>query len=182
MQFLGTRPIFIDPLSLVPYSEGDFWFGQRQFAEQFLNPLLLTSLLKIPFNAWYRGTIEGISSDDLARALHPKHKLSWRIWLEVLAPVRLHRSAQANPAKVAAAANRKLPSKAFQFMLRNLRSWIAGMRDPFVAHATTWSSYEAENSYLPEEERRKQAFVSDFIARSRPQRGLGSRLQQRPVQ
>ncbi len=42
------------------------------------------------------------------------------------------------------------------------------MRDPFVAHATTWSSYEAENSYLPEEERRKQAFVSDFIARSRP--------------
>ena len=168
VQFLGTRPIFIDPLSLVPYSEGDFWIGQRQFAEQFLNPLLLTSLLKIPFNAWYRGTIEGISSDDLARALHPKHKLSWRIWLEVLAPVRLHRSAQANPARVAAAANRKLPSKAFRFMLCNLRSWIAGMRDPFVAHATTWSSYEAENSYLPEEERRKQAFVSDFIARSRP--------------
>ncbi len=169
VQFLGTRPIFIDPLSLVPYHEGDFWFGQRQFAEQFLNPLLLTSLLKIPFNAWYRGTIEGISSDDLARLLQPKHKLSWRIWLEVLAPVRLHRSAQANPTKVSAAAKRKLPLTALQFMLRNLKSWIGGLRDPFAGRATTWSSYEAENSYLPEEERRKQAFVSDFIARSRPQ-------------
>jgi ribosomal protein L11 methylase PrmA len=169
VQFVGTRPIFIDPLSLVPYHEGDFWFGQRQFAEQFLNPLLLTALLKIPFNPWYRGTIEGISSDDLARLLQPKHKLSWRIWLEVLAPVRLHRSAQVNPAKVSAAASRKLPLKALQFMLRNLRSWIAGLRDPFVGRATTWSSYEVENSYLPEEERRKQAFVSDFIGRSRPQ-------------
>ena len=168
VQFVGTKPIFIDPLSLVPYREGDFWFGQRQFSEQFLNPLLLTSLLKIPFNAWYRGAMEGISSEDLAQALHPRHKLSWRIWLEVLAPVRLHRSAQANPAKVTAAANRKLPLKGLQFMLRNLRSWIAGMRDPFAARTTTWSAYEVENSYLPEEERRKQAFVSDFIARSRP--------------
>jgi ribosomal protein L11 methylase PrmA len=169
VQFLGTRPIFIDPLSLVPYREGALWFGQRQFAEQFLNPLLLTSLLKIPFNAWYRGAIEGISSEDLVRALRPEHKLSWRIWFEVLAPVRLHRSAEANPAKVAAAANRKLPLKALQFMLRNLRNWIAGMRDPFAGRATTWSSYEVENSYLPEEARRKQVFVSDFIARRRPQ-------------
>ena len=169
VQFLGSRPIFIDPLSLVPYSEGDLWFGQRQFAEQFLNPLLLTSLLEIPFNAWYRGTIEGISSEDLVRVLRPRHKLSWRIWFEFLAPVRLHRSAQANPAKVATAANRKLPLRALQFMLRNLRTWIAGMRDPSAGRPTTWSSYEVENSYLPEEERHKQAFVSDFITRLRPQ-------------
>ncbi len=89
VQFIGTQPIFIDPMSLVSYNEGQMWFGQRQFCEQFLNPLLLTSLLKIPFNAWYRGSMEGISSEDLSRALRPKHKLSWRIWSEVLIPVWL---------------------------------------------------------------------------------------------
>jgi len=94
VQFIGTRPIFIDPLSLVCYREGEFWLGQRQFCDQFLNPLLLTSLVKIPFNAWYRGSLEGIASEDLARALRPKHKLSWRIWSEVLIPVWLQRSAR----------------------------------------------------------------------------------------
>jgi len=41
------------------------------------------------------------------------------------------------------------------------------MRDPFAIR-TTWSGYEVENSYLPEEERRKQAFVSDFVGRLKP--------------
>jgi ribosomal protein L11 methylase PrmA len=168
VQFMGTKPIFIDPLSLVSYSEGEFWLGQRQFCEQFLNPLLLTSLVKIPFNAWYRGSLEGVSSEHLARALRPKHKLSWRIWSEVLIPVWLQRSARSNPSKAMAAKQRKLPMDAFQFILRNLRAWISDMRDPFAKEGTTWSSYEVENSYLAEEERRKQAFVSDFVGRLRP--------------
>jgi ribosomal protein L11 methylase PrmA len=168
VQFVGNKPIFIDPLSLVPYSEGQLWFGQRQFHEQFLNPLLLTSLSKIPFNAWYRGAIEGVSSQDLASVLRTRHKLSWRVWSEVLLPVWLQKSARKNPAKVAVAAQRKLPLSGFRFMLRNLRSWIAGLRDPFGTESTTWRNYVAENSYLPEDEKRKQAFVSDFTRRFRP--------------
>jgi ribosomal protein L11 methylase PrmA len=168
VQFIGAKPIFIDPLSLVSYTEGQMWFGQRQFNEQFLNPLLLTSLLKIPFNAWYRGSVEGITSGDLARALRPKHKLSWRVWSEVLIPVWLQRSARSDPSRGVAAKQRKLPLNALQFMLRNLRTWIAGLRDPFATETTVWRGYEAENSYLPEEEKRKQSFVSDFVRRSRP--------------
>jgi ribosomal protein L11 methylase PrmA len=168
VQFVGTKPIFIDPLSLVPYSEGQLWFGQRQFHEQFLNPLLLTALLKIPFNPWYRGAIEGISSEDLANVLRVRHKLSWRVWSEVLAPVWLQKSARKKASKVTAATQRKLPLSGFRFMLRNLRTWIAGMRDPFATATTTWSDYAAVNSYLPEEEKRKQAFVSDFVRRLRP--------------
>jgi ribosomal protein L11 methylase PrmA len=166
VQFVGPEPIFIDPLSLVPYRDGQLWLGRRQFCEQFLNPLLLSALLKIPFNAWYRGSVEGIASEDLARALRAKHKVSWRIWSEVLLPLWLQRSAASDPSKVAAAAQRKLPLNALQFMLRSLRKWVSGLRDPFAA--TVWSSYEAENSYLPEEEKRKHAFVSDFVARAKP--------------
>jgi len=168
VQFEGTKPIFIDPLSLASYTEGEMWIGQRQFNDQFLNPLLLTSLLKIPFNAWYRGSVEGIASEDLARALRARHKLSWRIWSEVLIPVWLQRSAQSKPARGVAAKQRKLPLNALQFMLRNLKGWISGLRDPFATQTTIWRDYEAENSYLPEEEKRKQSFVADFIQRLRP--------------
>ena len=168
VRFVGTEPIFIDPLSLVPYNEGQLWHGRRQFFEQFLNPLLFTALLKIPFNAWYRGSIEGIASEDLSRALRFKHKTSWRVWSEVVLPIWLQKSAGPDPSKVAAAAQRQLPLNALRFMLRNLRSWIGGLRDPFAAKTTVWAGYETENSYLPEEEKSKQAFVSDFIARLKP--------------
>src|ERR1700761_4347361 len=114
VQFVGNEPIFIDPLSLVPYSDGQLWLGRRQFFEQFLNPLLLTSLVKIPFNAWYRGSVEGIASEDLARALRVGHKMSWRIWSEVLLPLWLQKSSSADLSKVTAAAHRKLPLNALR--------------------------------------------------------------------
>jgi ribosomal protein L11 methylase PrmA len=53
-------------------------------------------------------------------------------------------------------------------MLRNLKAWISGLGDPFATETTIWRDYEAENSYLPEEEKRKQSFVSDFIQRLQP--------------
>ncbi|MCH8816049.1 MAG: class I SAM-dependent methyltransferase, partial [Chloroflexi bacterium] len=60
IQFRGTRPVFIDVLSIRPYREGEYWTGYRQFCEQFLNPLLLVAVSGIPYQAWFRGNIEGI--------------------------------------------------------------------------------------------------------------------------
>jgi hypothetical protein len=93
---------------------------------------------------------------------------TWRIWSEVLIPVWLQRSAQSDPTRGVAVKQRKLPLNALQFMLRNLKAWISGLRDPFATETTIWRDYEAENSYLPEEEKRKQSFVSDFIQRLQP--------------
>ena len=44
IQFLKNKPIFIDVLSIEEYKEGDYWKGHSQFLQQFLNPLLLSSL------------------------------------------------------------------------------------------------------------------------------------------
>ena len=41
IQFINSRPIFIDILSIDKYEEGDFWKGHSQFLEHFLNPLFL---------------------------------------------------------------------------------------------------------------------------------------------
>jgi len=60
IQFVGTRPVFIDHLSLRPYRENELWTGHRQFCMQFLNPLILWSLKGIQPNDWFRGSLEGI--------------------------------------------------------------------------------------------------------------------------
>ena len=62
VQFVGVRPIFIDTLSFRRYRDGDFWIGHRQFCEQFLNPLLLRAFLGLPHNAWFRGSLEGVTA------------------------------------------------------------------------------------------------------------------------
>src|SRR5262249_28644994 len=41
VQFLGTRPVFIDVSSFEPLEPGSPWVGYRQFCQMFLYPLLL---------------------------------------------------------------------------------------------------------------------------------------------
>ena len=43
IQFIDSKPIFIDILSIDKYIENDPWKGHRQFCENFLNPLILKS-------------------------------------------------------------------------------------------------------------------------------------------
>ena len=49
IQFIGYKPVFIDLLSIKKYEEGEYWTGHKQFCENFLNPLILTSKKGIPF-------------------------------------------------------------------------------------------------------------------------------------
>ena len=60
IQFDGFKPVFIDHLSFKTYKEGEFWLAQKQFSQQFLNPILLRSYLGITHNSWFRGSLEGL--------------------------------------------------------------------------------------------------------------------------
>ena len=66
IQFIGSKPVFIDHLSFKPYRDGEVWIGHRQFCAQFLNPLIFWSRLGIPPNPWFRGSLEGIPDDVAA--------------------------------------------------------------------------------------------------------------------
>jgi hypothetical protein len=78
IQFQGTRPIFIDVLSLRRYREGEIWSAHLQFCQQFLNPLLLHAARGVAFNRWYRGAMEGIPVADLY--------LSWVAAMKITPP------------------------------------------------------------------------------------------------
>ena len=168
VQFQGVAPIFIDYLSFRPYRDGEFWTGHRQFCEQFLNPLLLRALLGIPHNAWYRGTQEGIATEDLNRLLKWRHKLSWRVLSNVVFPARLQSgAAKRNTDDLKSVTESKLPAAGYRAMLSQLRGWIAGLR-PADQAQSTWQDYTDNNSYSADDEREKQSFVQDFIAQRRP--------------
>lgn len=166
VQFQGTRPVFIDHLSVVPYEEGALWAGQRQFGMQFLNPLLLWARRGIAPNPWFRGTGEGIPPEDLAALLRLRDKLSFTVLAHVVAPARLHQSGVRRGSGAAPASRRRLSKNGLVAILRGLRDFIAGLSYP--GGATVWSGYAERNSYDEAQRCEKHDFVREAIGAVQP--------------
>jgi len=169
IQFHGARPVFIDHLSFRRYRPGEIWTGHRQFCEQFLNPLLLRSFFGVPYNAWYRGTQEGIQARDLSRILKWRHYLCWNVATHVVLQSFFQRSVQNHNLELA---KESLPTNAlapgaFRRILKKLHSWISKLM-PADTEKTVWQEYTKSHSYSSEEIEHKQRFVSEFVRRERP--------------
>ncbi len=168
VQFIGPKPTFIDTLSLRRYRDGEYWLGHQQFCDQFLNPLLLRAHLGLPHNAWYRGSLEGISSAELAKLLPLRSKLSWRIASQVVLPAKLQRRAVAKAGQgLSQIPKRGLAKPAFKAMLNQLLRWI-GSLNPADADKTLWQDYAETHSYDDPEEQAKREMVAAFARATEP--------------
>ncbi len=169
IQFIGPKPVFIDALSLRPYVEGEIWEGHRQFCEQFLNPLLLRSAVGIPHNAWFRGSLEGIQTSELARLIPFRKKFSLSIFSHVVLQASLENRARRAPEETVAkaASQRRLSSNAYRGLLMQLRNLIAGL-EPADTGKTVWQDYAGTNTYTQDESAKKAQVIRDFVADVRP--------------
>src|SRR4051812_15922666 len=165
VQFQGARPIFIDYLSVIRYEDGQVWLGYRQFCEQFLNPLLLTSKTGVAFQPWYRGSLEGIGSADLAATLPFRAKLHPLVAAHVVLQGRLQQSMNAE--RTTTAKKVRLSKTALQNNLRSMRSFVAGLTPP-ASQQSPWQQYEHTAHYTADERSAKAHFVGDVIAAAMP--------------
>lgn len=166
VQFIGTRPVFIDHLSVVPYDPAAGWAGQRQFAMQYLGPLLLWSKRGIAPNAWFRGSLEGIAPEELGPLLRLRDKLSFNVLAHILGPAAVHRSQLKRKLGEAAPAPRELARGRLEAMLKSLRTYVAGLA--FPGQKTVWDDYADHNSYDEARRDAKHAFVSKHVQAAAP--------------
>lgn len=167
VQFQGASPIFIDGLSFRRYVDGEYWSGHRQFCDQFLNPLLLQSILGVPHNAWYRGSLDGISAEHLNDLLPWHSKLSWGVFTNVVMQARLQSRTRNDDSALRRAEARKLPLTGLKELLRGMRRWISRLR-PKGVRTTDWQGYADNNSYQAEESAAKRQFVAEFVREVSP--------------
>jgi ribosomal protein L11 methylase PrmA len=168
VQFVGSSPVFVDLLSLRRYRDGEFWDGHSQFCNQFLNPLLLRALAGVSYNAWYRGSLEGISTTDLVRLLPLRRKLSWNVFSQVVLQAKMQGLARRKTrSELVEAKRQQLPRSAFRNMLLQLRDWIARL-EPLDGGKSLWNDYAEVNTYKSEEALAKRRFVSEFVAATKP--------------
>jgi ribosomal protein L11 methylase PrmA len=168
VQFIGSKPIFIDHGAFEPYQEGTPWIAHRQFCEQFLNPLLLQVYRNVGFNEWYRGRLEGIATSDLASMLPHRAKLRPAILTHVVLPAYFDRkAARAKPSPKAAKGRQfKLPKSGLVGFLTGLRKFISGLSLP--GGHTVWGDYATDNSYSSDEADKKRSNVAEFAATYTP--------------
>ena len=168
-QFIDASPIFIDRLSFVRYHDGDLWIGHRQFCEQFLNPLLLRALLGIPHNAWYRGRLEGIPTEELNRLIPLSKKLSFQVLAHVVLQSSFQKNSLAHRGAVQTEQIKqaRLPLASLVNMLGKLRAWIEGLA-PADTGPTVWGDYTKAHSYASAELDEKHKFVAEFAQAVQP--------------
>jgi len=166
VQFKGTRPVFIDHLSVIPYCDGMLWAGQRQFGMQFLNPLILWSKRGVAPNPWFRGSGEGLPPEDLSQLLRRRDKLSFTVLAHVVAQSALQRQGIQRGPGGKPAVQRTLSKRNFISILRSLRDYICGLS--FPQKASIWSDYAERNSYDEAQRSDKHAFVAEMTRSVQP--------------
>ena len=166
IQWVGSRPTFIDIGSFTRYEPGEPWVGYRQFCQQFLYPLLLQAYRKVPFHPWLRGRLEGIDADQ-CRSL-----LSARDYLRpgVLTHVVLQANAQTRYERSTRDIKSDLRDAGFgvdliRHNLSRLRGLVEGLR--WEPDRSTWSNYEQEHTYEDADLGRKSDFVTRALATRR---------------
>ena len=166
VQWIGSRPTFIDLGSFTAYEPGDPWAGYRQFCETFLYPLFLQAYRNVPFQPWLRGRLDGITAEEC------RSWLSARDYLRpgVLTHVLLQAKAQARYEKADRDVKAELRAAGFgAALIRNnlirLRRTVA--RLGWTPERSTWSSYERTQPYTPADLERKTGFVQRVLSTRR---------------
>jgi|TARA_R110002096_G_scaffold426421_1_gene636165 ribosomal protein L11 methylase PrmA len=166
IQFQGTKPIFIDHLSIEPYNDGDIWTGHQQFCAQFLNPLLLWSLADIAPNSFFRGSLEGISPEETSKILPLSKKFSWTVFTHVVLQAKLQKNALNNSIAEGKAKKTTLSKMSFIGILTGMRNYIDKLKGPDTN--TVWASYENNNTYTDDDASQKLAFIQNMVQDVKP--------------
>jgi ribosomal protein L11 methylase PrmA len=164
VQFIGSRPVFIDTLSFDMYHEGRPWVAYHQFCEHFLAPLALMSLVDERLGSLFSVHIDGVPL-DLASRLLPR-----RSWLRTGLLVHLHLHARGvvryGDREVGSIRTGEVSRRGLDALLGHLRSTVAGLR--WNPSKTEWAAYGEEHGYEASAIEAKQIAVDRMLQEVRP--------------
>ena len=165
VQFVGSRPVFIDVGSFEKLRNGEPWAGYRQFCELFLNPLYIQALCDVPFQPLLRGSIDGITPGVAAAIIGKRGHFHKGIFTHV----RLHARAERKYADADRERDVRAELKRAGFGPALIDAQLANLakavdRLSWKQHDSTWSEYGDRGHYSDRDLEAKAAFVSSTVA------------------
>ena len=164
VQFVHSKPIFIDILSFVDYSDGDPFIGYKQFCEHFISPLCLTAFADIEYNHWFRGRLDGLDVVETSKAL----PLSTYFRLQVLMHIHIQawgikKITSTSKSASSFRSHRRIPQRNLLALVKNLNQFIARLKRKRESY---WQAYSENTSYDFIDEEAKKHIAKKFIEQS----------------
>lgn len=160
IQWIGSRPVFIDVTSFEPWNEGEPWVGYRQFCSMFLVPLMLRAYLDIDHIPILRSCIDGIPPMDAVKYFTGFKRLNKGILSHVIFPAKVENSIAKRERDDAPARKRASFRQSRAMVLGLVQSLIrlVSKLSIEVKHSD-WSWYDKTHSYQEAEFNAKKEFV-----------------------
>lgn len=169
--FTGTKPIFVDLLSIRKVEPKPIWFAYGQFVRTFVLPLLAHQQL-----GWRLQTAQtwrdGIEPEELYAALSWMRRLSYPARSFITLPVVLSKMMKSVPG------GSPKQTQEPDFIRHALLKTLAGLSRALKSlepsgRASTWSNYvETAGHYSDDDHAEKRSFVSAALARCSPKNVL----------
>ena len=170
IQFVDSRPIFIDILSFEEYEEGTPFFGYKQFCEQFFAPLCLSAFAGIDFNQWFKGRLDGLDLIEVSSALPLTTRCRPQVLMHVHSQAWAMRKLKSASRRACSVGNRRrIPCRNLIALADGLRRYTEGLERK---RRTYWQKYAAQNSYDERSRASKTRIAKEFVARTAPARLL----------
>ena len=162
IQFKNNKPVFIDILSIDKYHQGEYWKGHKQFCENFLNPLLLRSKKGIDFNNWFKGNLEGITTNEINKVLSFKDYFSYTIFFHVYLLNKMDNERISDPEKLDKKTKKisNFSQNSYKSVLVQLKNYIQNLKPK--KQISTWEKYSKNNTYSDSESVKKLEITEKF--------------------
>ena len=162
VQFVGSRPTFIDIGSFERYRAGEPWWGYRQFCQMFLYPLMFTAYKDLPHQPWMRGAIDGITPQQARRVLEGRRRgsrgLMTHVWLHARADGRFTGGSAATVDSLKRAG---YDTRIYKSLIDRLGKLVDGLR--WQGGQSAWDGYSERGHYAPAELGAKTRFVQRVV-------------------
>ncbi|MGH9492922.1 MAG: class I SAM-dependent methyltransferase [Terriglobales bacterium] len=174
--FRGSRPIFVDVISVERREPGDAtWLPYAQFVRTFLLPLAAAGSFGLPLDQSLLGRRDGLKPEDLYRLSGPLRRLMPPLLTLVTLPTWLGARQDPDDHRIYQKKLHDDPEKAryiLRALFRGLRKSLRKVA-PRPGKRSAWSEYmAADNNYSSQHFAAKQAFVEAALKEFQPRRVL----------
>jgi len=159
IQFIGTRPVFIDTLSFERYRQGEAWVAYRQFCRHFLAPLVLMAEVDGRMNRMLSVYLDGIPLDLASQLLPIKSRLNFGILSHI------HLNAKSQKMRAGGGKKYKLSRQMLVNLLTSLEATV--MRLEVKRSESEWGNYYKNTNYSTKAFTSKKDLVKKFLMKSK---------------
>ena len=161
IQWIGSRPIFIDIPSFQPWKEGEPWVGYRQFCSMFLTPLLLKAHLGIDHLPLLRSYLDGIPPTEAFKYFPGRKAFKKGVLSHIIFPAKVENSIERKERDNAPAAKRSSRKQSLAMVLGLVQSLIRLVNKLTIKNEhTDWSQYDKTHTYDDKDFELKKSFIA----------------------